>query len=171
MAAPTKNKESALDAKKAKVIEVLNKARAMELFAIHQYMNQHYNLDDQDYGELAAKMRAISIDEMRHAEWFAERIKDLGAEPTSQMDGSLKKGQKAREIYPLDADIEDETLAKYNEFLKVCRENDDYVSANVFERVIVEEQAHFDYFDDTATHIRELGDHFLARMASSGAAD
>jgi bacterioferritin len=45
--------------KKEKVIEVLNKARAMELHAIHQYMNQHYNLDDLDYGELAAKVKLI----------------------------------------------------------------------------------------------------------------
>ncbi|NLW66338.1 MAG: bacterioferritin, partial [Bacteriovoracaceae bacterium] len=34
--------------KKKKVIEVLNTARAMELQAIYQYMNQHYNLDDMD---------------------------------------------------------------------------------------------------------------------------
>ena len=43
--------------RRQKVIEVLNKARAMELHAIHQYMNQHYNLDDMDYGELAAKIK------------------------------------------------------------------------------------------------------------------
>ena len=36
--------------RRQKVIDVLNKARAMELQAIHQYMNQHYNLDDLDYG-------------------------------------------------------------------------------------------------------------------------
>ena len=59
------------ESRKAKVIEVLNKARAMELFAIHQYMNQHYNLDDMDYGELAANMKLIAIDEMRHAEPLA----------------------------------------------------------------------------------------------------
>ncbi len=61
--------------KKAKVIEVLNKARSMELQAIHQYMNQHYNLDDRDLGELAKNIKLIAIDEMRHAESFAERIK------------------------------------------------------------------------------------------------
>ena len=31
----------------------LAKARAMELYAISQYMNQHYGLDGMDYGELA----------------------------------------------------------------------------------------------------------------------
>ena len=51
------------ETRRKKVIEVLNKARAMELQAIHQYMNQHYNLDDMDYGELAAKMKLIAIDE------------------------------------------------------------------------------------------------------------
>jgi bacterioferritin len=67
-----------------KVIEVLNKARAMELHAIVQYMNQHYNLDDMDYGELAGKIKLVAIDEMRHAEMFAERIKELGGEPTTE---------------------------------------------------------------------------------------
>ena len=60
-------------ATRQKIIEVLNKARSMELQAIHQYMNQHYNLDDMDYGELAANVKLIAIDEMRHAEMFAER--------------------------------------------------------------------------------------------------
>ena len=39
------------ESKRQAVIEVLNKARSMELQAIHQYMNQHYGLDDKDYGE------------------------------------------------------------------------------------------------------------------------
>ena len=37
--------------RKEKVIEVLNKARSMELQAIAQYMNQHYNLDNSDSGD------------------------------------------------------------------------------------------------------------------------
>ncbi len=53
--------------KRKKVIEVLNKARSMELQAIHQYMNQHYGLDDMDYGEMAAKVKLIALDEMGHA--------------------------------------------------------------------------------------------------------
>lgn len=35
--------------RKEKVIDALNKVRGMELLAIAQYMNQHYNLDDMDY--------------------------------------------------------------------------------------------------------------------------
>ena len=71
--------EAAKKERVAKVIEVLNKARSMELYAVHQYMNQHYNLDDLDYGEFASKIKLIAIDEMRHGELFAEGIK---ADPT-----------------------------------------------------------------------------------------
>ena len=70
---------SGRDEKKKKVIAALNTARAMELHAIHQYMVQHYNLDDWDYGELAMNMKLIAIDEMRHAEMLADRIEELGA--------------------------------------------------------------------------------------------
>ena len=79
------------ETRKANVVEALNKARSMELHAIHQYMNQHYNLDDMDYGELAANMKLIAIDEMRHCEMFAERIKELGGEPTSEVAGKSKR--------------------------------------------------------------------------------
>jgi bacterioferritin len=82
--------------RRKKVIEVLNKARAMELLAIHQYMNQHYNLDDKDYGEMAAKIKLIAIDEMRHAESFAERIKELGGSRSRAMKARSKKGSRFR---------------------------------------------------------------------------
>lgn len=103
--------------RKAKVIEVLNKARALELHAIHQYMNQHYSLDDMDYGELAANMKLIAIDEMRHAENFAERIKELGGEPTTNKEGKVVTGQDVPAIYESDANQEDATIEAYSQFL------------------------------------------------------
>ena len=157
--------------KRDKVIEVLNKARGMELYAIMQYMNQHYQLDDKDYGKLAKRMREIAIDEMRHAEMLAERIKDLDGEPTAMIDGTVSKGQRVEDIYPFDGNVEDDTINKYNEFIKICRENNDQVSANLFERIIDEEQEHYNYFTDTEEHISTLGDLFIARMADSGEAD
>ena len=48
----------------------------MELHAISQYMNQHYGLDNTDYGELAKNVKLIAIDEMRHAEMFANALKN-----------------------------------------------------------------------------------------------
>lgn len=155
------------ESRKAKVVEVLNKARAMELFAIHQYMNQHYNLDDMDYGELAANMKLIAIDEMRHAENFAERIKELGGEPTTQKDGKIVTGQEVTAIYAADANQEEVTIEAYSGFLAVCKEAGDIVSARLFERIIDEEQAHLTYYDNIDGHIKKLGDTYLAKIAGT----
>ena len=151
------------------VIEVLNKARGMELHAIHQYMNQHYNLDNMDYGELAAKVKLIAIDEMRHAEMFAERVKELAGEPVTESGAKVQKGQKVQEVFSFDAKLEDNTIDVYNQFAAVCRENGDSISMKVFETIINEEQLHYNYFDNVDEHIKTLGDTFLAKIAGTPA--
>lgn len=155
------------DARKAKVIEALNKARAMELFAIAQYMNQHYNLDDDDYGKFAANIKLIAIDEMRHAELFAERIKELDGEPTSQMDQKPTKGQDVKAVFPFNEGVEDNTIDVYNQLMRECRENGDNVSAKLFEQIIVEEQEHYNHFNNEAKHVSKLGDTYLSTIAGT----
>lgn len=155
------------EARKAKVIDVLNKARSMELNAIHQYMNQHYNLDDQDYGELAANMKLIAIDEMRHAEQFAERIKELGGDPTVEKTGELVKNQPVTKIYVFDAATEDNTIDSYNQFARICYDNGDTISARLLESIIEEEQKHQSYFDNIAGHIADLGATYLSKIAGT----
>jgi bacterioferritin len=157
------------DMKKKKVIEVLNKARSMELKAIYQYMNQHYNLDNMDYGDLALKVKLIAIDEMRHAEMFAERIEELDGEPTAEPESKIEKGQKVEVIFPFDASLEDNTIEIYNRFVLICRENGDSISMKLFETIIDEEQVHFNYFDNVGEHIDKLGASFLSQIAGTPA--
>lgn len=152
-----------------KVIEVLNQARAMELHAIHQYMNQHYNLDDMDYGELAANVKLIAIDEMRHAEMFAERIKELGGEPTTEKAAKVEREQAVEAIFPFDTTLEDDTIVAYNEYMNVCRDNGDNLTAKLFETINDEEQEHMNYFDNVDAHVKKLGASYLARIAGTPA--
>lgn len=155
--------------KRNKVIELLNKAKSMELQAIHQYMHQHYLLDDKDFGELAAKVKLIAIDEMRHAEALAERIKELGGEPTTELAGPVVKGQDVKDVFPFDANEEDEAIEVYGEYAKLCREYGDTISAALFEEIIEHEQAHFNYFDNVDGHIKSMGDAYLANLAGTSA--
>ena len=159
--------EAAKKERVAKVIEVLNKARSMELYAVHQYMNQHYNLDDLDYGEFASKIKLIAIDEMRHAEQFAERIKELGGEPNSELSSKITKGQKVMDVFPFNVKVEDDTIETYNKLLETCRTNGDSVSARLFERILDEEQVHDNYFCNMAKHIETLGNTYLSKIAGS----
>jgi len=159
--------ESSREARKSKIIEVLNEARGMELHAISQYMNQHYGLDNMDYGELAKNVKLIAIDEMRHAEMFAERIKELDGEPTSDPADKVVKGQKPEQMFAQDSGLEDHTIDRYNQFLLVCRENGDSTTMKLFGQIIDEEQEHLNYFDNIRNHIKELGAVFLARIAGT----
>ena len=162
---PDKSREERSNA----VIDVLNQARAMEIFAIQQYMNQHYNLDDMDYGDLAAKVKLIAVDEMRHAEMFAERIKELDGEPIAGDDNVVERGQAITKIFPFNATLEDDTIDSYNRFLLACRDNGDSTSMKLFETIIDQEQLHFNYFDDIREHIERLGDVYLAQIAGTPA--
>ncbi len=161
--------ESSREQRKQRVIEVLNQARGMELRAIHQYMNQHYNLDDMDYGDLALKLKLIAIDEMRHAELFAERIKELGGEPTAEPIEKIVKGQAVEAVFPYNAELEDTTIDIYNQFLAVCRDSGDSITMKLFETIADEEQKHFNYFDNVSDHIKKLGDTYLAQIAGTPA--
>lgn len=155
--------------RREKVVDVLNKARSMELYAISQYMIQHYALDAMDYGELAKQMKLIAIDEMRHAEQLAERIKDLDGDPTTELADKVTKGQEVAQIFTFDAAVEDDTIDIYNQFLRTCREMGDNISARLFEILIEEEQVHADHFENIGKHIKNLGDSYLARVAGTSA--
>ncbi len=159
--------QASKERRKENVIDVLNRARAMELQAISQYMNQHYNLSDMDYGDMAAKIKLIAIDEMRHAEMFAERVKELGGEPTAELAAKVERGQKVQSAFSFDVKLEDDTIDSYNHFLLACRENGDSTSAKIFELVIDEEQIHFNYFANVNNHIEKLGDSYLAQIAGT----
>ncbi len=151
------------------VIAVLNMARRMELTSIHQYMIHHYDIDDLDYGALASQVKQTSIDEMKHAEMFAERIKELGGTPSSDLDVPVQKNQDLKDIFAYNRALEATTIEKYNEFIDICAKCKDHVSKSLFEKVLVEEQDHYNLFDDIDNHVHTLGNEYLARMAGGNA--
>ena len=57
-----------------KSIELLNKAVADELSAVHQYMYFHFHCEDQGYDLLGGLFLKTAIEEMGHIERCAERI-------------------------------------------------------------------------------------------------
>lgn len=155
------------ETKETNVIRALNTARSMELYALSQYMDQHYVLHDIDYGELAANIKLISIDEMRHAELLGERIKELGGAPTHTLGSPIQKGQPVESIFPFNSELESRTMAEYNTFKMVCVENKDSVSAELFETIIAEELAHYNYFCNVSEHMKTLGNSYLAKIAGT----
>jgi bacterioferritin len=147
-----------------KVIDLLNQARAQELAAIMQYMMQHYQLEDRDFGKLGSKIKAVAIQEMKHAEKLAERIRFLGGTPTVKPDGEIVKDQEIPAMYAGDVDLEKGAVRMYNESAVVCGEEGDHVSKKLFEELLADEEAHLDYFDNVKGHIEMMGNAFLANQ-------
>ena len=145
-----------------KVIDLLNKGRSRELTAIAQYMSQHYELEDTDFGKLASKFKEIAITEMKHAEKLAERILFLQGEPTSKPDALPKKGQQIPQMMTTNMALETGAIKMYNEAAMVCAAEKDQISKELFEDLLKEEEDHFNYFDNTKDHIEELGAAYLA---------
>ena len=152
-----------------KVIDALNKARSRELTAILQYMAQHFELEDADYGKLAKVIKKIAIVEMKHAEKLAERILFLGGTPTSKPDAEAKKGQTIQQMLATDIALEIEAVKLYNESALLCAAEKDQISKEVFESLLAEEEDHENDFENIQDHIEKLGESYLATLAGGAA--
>jgi bacterioferritin len=147
-----------------KVIDLLNQARARELTAITQYMAQHYELEDQDFGKLAGKLKETGIAEMKHAEKLADRILFLKGEPTTKPDSGAKKGQEITEMLKTDIGLESEAIKMYNEAALTCAAEKDQISKQIFEELLKEEEGHLNMFENIKDHVDKLGDSYLATL-------
>jgi bacterioferritin len=148
-----------------KVIDLLNQARARELTAITQYMAQHYELEDQDFGKLAGKLKETGIAEMKHAEKLADRILFLKGEPTTKPDSGAKKGQEITEMLKTDIGLESEAIKMYNEAALTCAAEKDQISKQIFEELLKEEEGHLNMFENIKDHVDKLGASYLATLA------
>jgi bacterioferritin len=148
-----------------KVIDLLNEARARELSAITQYMAQHYELEDQDYGKLAKVLKEVGIQEMKHAEALAERILFLKGTPTSKPDAIAKKGEDILGMLTTDIGLEAQAIKMYNEAALVCAQEKDQISKQLFEKLLGEEEAHLDQFENIKDHVEKLGPAYIATLA------
>ena len=140
-----------------KVIELLNEAIKAELTAINQYWLHYRLLDDWGIKKLADYERHESIDEMKHADKFAERILFLNGFPNFQALNGLRIGETVEEILKADLDAEYEAVTMYRNAVKVCEELGDYVSRDLFQDVLKDEEGHVDFLETQFDMIERMG--------------
>jgi bacterioferritin len=140
-----------------KVIEYLNRGLRSELTAISQYWLHYRLLDNWGLKDLAKKWRAESIEEMHHADKFTDRIIFLDGFPNMQVLDPLHIGQNVKEI--LDADLAAEIGARtlYQEAATHCQSVKDYVSRDLFEELMKDEEGHIDFLETQLDLVSKLG--------------
>ncbi|GGN41538.1 bacterioferritin [Novosphingobium indicum] len=139
------------------VIDFLNKALLNELTAINQYWLHYRMLDNWGIKRLADYERHESIDEMKHADTLADRILFLDGLPNFQALGKLKVGEGVEEILKCDLALEHEAVPLLKEAIAHCEAVRDYVSREIFERILESEEEHIDFLEKQFDMIARMG--------------
>ncbi len=150
---------------KPEIIDLLNEVLTAELTAINQYFVHAKMLQNWGLLRLAAKVRAESIDEMKHADALIERILYLEGIPNLQRLGKINVGETPKEQFQIDLALEHDALARFNRGVGLCRELGDNGSRELLERMLISEEQHTDWLETQLDLIARLGEpQYLAQM-------
>jgi len=139
---------------KEKIIELLNKDLQDEHGAIIQYLSHAYAMGE---GELACEVEGLAREEMRHLDWLAETIVELGGIP-SLMRGTMRMGgDSVSDWMGNDVMLEDGAIKQYQEHIQKI---DDSRIKRLLQRILSDEKAHKGKFE-----------HFVDKSEREGAKD
>lgn len=141
-----------------KVIEHLNKVLFNELTAINQYFLHAKMLADWGLKELAEKARHESIDEMKHADALIERILFLEGLPNLQSLGKLMIGETPVDTLECDLKLELIAIPDLRVAIAHCEQVSDYVSRELFEKILEDEEEHVDWLETQLSLIARIGE-------------
>jgi len=143
-------------------VELMNKAVASELAAVHQYMYFHFHCNDQGYDLLADLFRRTAIEEMLHIERLSERILFLKGEVKLATDEEVQPIHTVKEMLELARQMEGDTIASYGKWANECGSAADTVSKTLFESLVADEERHYDQYDTELDNLARFGDNYLA---------
>ncbi len=145
-------------------IDLLNRAIADELTAVHQYMYFHFHCDDQGVELLAALFRRTAIEEMMHIEKLAERILFLKGEVVLEAHSKVEPLHEVAGMLEWAVKSEESAIQMYNTFAQQCASHADSVTKSLFEGLVNDENRHFGQFDDEVENVRRYGASYLAQQ-------
>jgi len=152
-----------------KVIEHLNTVLGNELVAINQYFLHAKMFEDWGLKELAEFTRHESIDEMKHADTIIDRILFLEGFPNLQDLGKLHIGEDTEEMLKCDLDLEMRAIPDLREAVAYCESVKDYVSRDIFQTILDDEEEHVDWLETQLGLIGKLGiQNYLAEKIHEG---
>src|SRR5215467_2992187 len=140
-----------------KVIDYLNRGLRHELTAINQYWLHYRLLHNWGLLEMAKVWRKESIEEMQHADRITDRIIFLEGFPNMQVLDPLRIGQNVREIIDCDLAAEMSARALYEEAATYCHSVKDYVTRDLFEKLMSDEEEHIDFLETQLELVARLG--------------
>jgi bacterioferritin len=147
------------------IITLLNEVLTGELTAINQYFIHARMCENWGYMRLWKKLRAESIDEMKHADELIERILYLEGVPNLQRLGKVNVGQTVPEQLQVDLALERSAIDMLNRGIEQARSAGDNGSRELLERILHAEEHHTNWIESQLELIRQVGEaHYLAQQ-------
>jgi bacterioferritin len=148
-----------------RILTVLNDVLTAELTAVNQYFVHARMCENWGYARLWKKVRAESIDEMKHADSLIQRILYLEGVPNLQRLGKVNVGQTVPEQLRLDLEVERAAIKALNTAIELCRSLDDNGSRELLERILLAEEEHANWLEAQLTLIAQAGEaNYLAQQ-------
>jgi len=140
-----------------KVISYLNQALKQELTTINQYFLHSRMFGHMGFKRLQEHEHKESIEEMKHADKLIERVLFLEGLPNLQDLGKLLIGETVPEM--LDCDLKAERSARplYQEAIAYCESCRDYISRELLEDILENEEQHIDWLETQLELIGKVG--------------
>jgi len=144
---------------KEEIIDMLNEDLEGEHGAIIQYLTHAYAMGE---GEMACEIEAIAREEMRHLDWLAETIVELGGMPSMKRGKMLTEGKTVPDWMRNNVILEEDAVSLYQKHIEAI---DDPKIKRLLKRILSDEKSHhgdFAHFVEKATResARDLrGDH------------
>jgi bacterioferritin len=140
------------------VLEVLNKALALELTAINQYLVNSKMLENIGATKLAKMARDESMGEMRHAELLIDRIVYLDGKPSMSDTGAIKSWSTVQEMLNQQLEFERGAVELYNEGIGVATSAKDAGSRILMEEILKAEEEEVDWYEAQLELLDRIGE-------------
>jgi bacterioferritin len=139
---------------KDKIIALLNQDLEGEHAAVIQYLVHAYAMGE---GEMACEIEAIAREEMRHFDWLAETIVNLGGTPSLERGNMRTGGEAVPDWMKNDVLQEKDAITLYEEHIKAIG---DPKIKRLLQRILSDEKSHQGDFE-----------HFVNKAQKEGAKD
>ena len=137
-----------------RIIDLLNQDLEGEHGAVIQYLTHAYAMGE---GEMACEIEALAREEMRHLDWLAEAIVELGGTPSLERGKMRMGGEPVVAWMKNNVLLEEDAIAQYGEHIKAI---DDPKLKRLLERILSDEESHHGDFE-----------HFVSKAQKEGAKD
>ena len=151
------------------VIAVLNEVLTSELTAINQYFIHSKMCEDWGLAKLAAKKKAESIEEMKHADIIIARILFLEGVPNMQRYFPVKVGEDAIEQHRLDLEVEYDAVKRLNTGIALCGDKGDNGTRELLQMILQQEEDGIDWLEAQLHLVKAIGkERYLAEQMVAG---